>query len=134
MKMNRRKFVSSAVKTGMATSVATLGFPSIVPASVFGKNAPSNRLNIAAIGTGRISRDHDMQETLKYDHARIIAVCDVDKKRLGEAVTYVNGYYSKKNNSDYKGVTAYDDYKELLANKDIDGVLISTPDHQHSII
>jgi predicted dehydrogenase len=134
MKMNRRKFVSSAVKTGVATGVASLGFPSIVPASVLGKNAPSNRLNIAAIGTGRISRDHDMQETLKYDHARIIAVCDVDKKRLGEAVTYVNSYYSKKNNSDYKGVTAYDDYKELLANKDIDGVLISTPDHQHSII
>jgi predicted dehydrogenase len=134
MKMNRRKFVSSAVKTGVATGVASLGFPSIVPASVLGKNAPSSRLNIAAIGTGRISRDHDMQETLKYDHARIIAVCDVDKKRLGEAVTYVNSYYSKKNNSDYKGVTAYDDYKELLANKDIDGVLISTPDHQHSII
>jgi predicted dehydrogenase len=134
MTINRRKFFSATVKAGMATGIASIGFPTIVPASVMGKNAPSNRLNIGAIGTGRISRDHDMAETLKYDNARIIAVCDVDQKRLEEAKQYVNGYYSKKNNADYKGVTAYENYKELLANKDIDGVLVSTPDHQHSII
>jgi predicted dehydrogenase len=133
-KMNRRSFMSSTLKTSLATGVASMGFPTIVPASVLGKYAPSNRLNIAAIGTGRISRDHDMAETLKYDTARIIAVCDVDKNRLNDAVTYVNGYYSKKGSTDYKGVRAYDDYRELLTNKDIDGVLISTPDHQHSIM
>ena len=126
--------MSSTIKTGMATSVASLGFPTIVPASVFGKYSPSNRLNIGAIGTGRISRDHDMAETIKYDNARIVAVCDVDSKRLADAVTYVNGYYSQKGNKDYKGAKAYDDYRELLNNKDIDGVLISTPDHQHSIM
>lgn len=126
--------MSSTLKTGMATSVASLGFPTIVPASVFGKYSPSNRLNIGAIGTGRISRDHDMAETIKYDNARIVAVCDVDSKRLADAVNYVNGYYSKKGNQDYKGAKAYDDYRELLNNKDIDGVLISTPDHQHSIM
>ena len=86
--------MSSTLKTSLATGVASMGFPTIVPASVLGKYAPSNRLNIAAIGTGRISRDHDMAETLKYDTARIIAVCDVDKNRLNDAVTYVNGYYS----------------------------------------
>ncbi len=134
MPVNRRKFFASTFKAGMATAFAGAGFPAIVPATVFGKNAPSNRLNIAAIGTGRISRDHDMAETLKYDHARIIAVCDLDKKRVDEANQFVNGYYSKKGNTDYKGVTSYTDYKELMTNKDIDGVLISTPDHQHSII
>lgn len=130
--MNRRKFVASSVKAGLATGFAA-GFPSIVPASVFGKNAPSNRLNIGAIGTGRISRDHDMAETIKYANARIIAVCDVDSKRVADAVKYVNGYYAKQAGKEQNGVTAYADYRELLANKDIDGVLISTPDHQHSI-
>lgn len=130
--MNRRKFVASSLKAGVATGLAA-GFPSIVPASVFGKNAPSNRLNIGAIGTGRISRDHDMAETIKYAHARIIAVCDVDRKRVADAVKYVNGYYAKQSGKEQNGVTAYEDYRELLANKDIDGVLISTPDHQHSI-
>ena len=55
--------------------------PTIVPASVFGPNAPSNRINIGAIGTGRISRDHDMPGVWKYDVVRIIAAADLDANR-----------------------------------------------------
>ena len=131
---NRRSFLSSTVKAGIATGVTSLGFPTILPASVFGKNAPSNTLNIGAIGVGRISRDHDMAETLKYSNARIIAVCDLDKKRLADGKKYVNDYYSKKNGKPYDGVTMYDTHEELLKNKDIDGVLISTPDHSHAYL
>lgn len=131
---NRRDFVKSTLKKGIATGIASLGFPSIVPASVFGKNAPSNTLNIAAIGVGRISRDHDMRETLKYNHARIMAVCDLDKKRLQDGKKYVNDYYTAKTGKPYDGVKMYDDHRELLLNKDIDGVLISTPDHSHAFL
>ena len=130
--ISRRGFIQSSVKAAV-TSV-TLGFPSIVPASVFGKLAPSNRINIGAIGTGRISRDHDMPGVWKYDYAQIMAVCDLDKKRADDAKTLVNGYYSKKNGKPYDGVRVYNDYRELLQNKDIDAVLVSTPDHWHSII
>lgn len=126
--------MKTGFKGGVATTLAMTGFPTIVPASVFGKNAPSNRLNIAAIGVGRISRDHDMAETLKYDHARIMAVCDVDSKRLADGKKYVNDYYSKKLGKPYDGVTMYSDHRELLLNKDIDGVLISTPDHSHAYL
>lgn len=134
MSINRRKFFKSSIKAGVVTGLATAGFPTIVPASVLGKNAPSNRLNIGAIGTGRISRDHDIAETIKYENARIVAVCDLDQKRVNDAKKLVNDYYSKKLNTNYDGVKTYSDYKELLLDKDIDGVLISTPDHQHSII
>ncbi|CCG99291.1 oxidoreductase domain protein [Fibrella aestuarina BUZ 2] len=111
-----------------------MGFPTIVPASVFGKNAPSNRINIGAIGTGRISRGHDMPGVWKYDTARIVAVCDVDSRRVQDAKKLVNEYYSKKEGKPYDGVRTYGDYRELLQNKDIDAVLISTPDHWHSPI
>ncbi len=131
---NRRDFVKTSLKGGIATSIAMTGFPTIVPASVFGKSAPSNKLNIAAIGVGRISRDHDMAETLKYDHARIMAVCDLDSKRLADGKKYVNDFYSKKAGKPYDGVTMYSDHRELLLNKDIDGVLISTPDHSHAYL
>ncbi|MEQ1625528.1 MAG: Gfo/Idh/MocA family oxidoreductase, partial [Sediminibacterium sp.] len=131
---NRRDFMKTGFKGGVATTLAMTGFPTIVPASIFGKNAPSNRLNIAAIGVGRISRDHDMAETLKYDNARIMAVCDVDSKRLADGKKYVNDYYSKKLGKPYDGVTMYSDHRELLLNKDIDGVLISTPDHSHAYL
>lgn len=92
---SRRRFLKNTIATA-AGSVSLAAFPTIVPASVFGKNAPSNRINIGAIGTGRISRDHDMPGVWKYDHARIIAVCDVDSKRVKEAQQLVNGYYSKR--------------------------------------
>jgi predicted dehydrogenase len=109
-------------------------FPAIVPSSVFGATSPSNRLNIGAIGNGRISRGHDMPGVWKFDTARIVAVCDLDQHRVEDAKTLVNGYYSKQTGKPYDGVTGYSDYKELLANKDIDGVLISTPDHWHALV
>ena len=130
---SRRNFVKNAFKGTVAATIPFSAFPTIVPASVLGKNAPSNQINVGAIGNGRISRDHDMPGVLKTSHGRIIAVCDLDKKRVEAAKTMVNDYYTKKNGKPYDGVKTYDDYRELLNNKDIDAVLISTPDHWHVI-
>jgi predicted dehydrogenase len=130
----RREFIKSSAKGIAAASVLTAGFPSIVPASVFGQKAPSNRINIGAIGNGRISRVHDLPSTWKFDAARIVAVCDLDSKRMEDAKKLVNGYYTKTTGKPYDGVVGYTDYRELLNNKDIDAVLVSTPDHWHAIV
>ena len=132
--MSRRKALSMAVRGSVASSVVAAGFPAIVPASVFGAAAPSNRIGVGAIGTGRISRGHDMPGIWKYDQARIMAVCDLDSRRVEDAKLLVNGYYAKKTGKPYDGVSGYRDYKELLANKDVDAVVISTPDHWHALI
>ena len=121
------------LKGGLA-GAAAIGFPMIVPSTVFGQYAPSKRINLGAIGVGRISRGHDMPGILKYDQARIIAVCDLDAQRLLEGKQLVNDYYSKKTGKRYEGVTGYDNYHELLANKDIDAVVISAPDHWHALL
>jgi predicted dehydrogenase len=132
--MPRRQFIETAVK-GAATSVVVVhGFPTVVSAAVFGRNAPSNRINVGAIGTGRISRGHDMPGLWKFDSAQITAVCDLDRRRVEDAKKLLNEYYSKKTGRDYRGVTGYDDYRELLKNRDIDAVVISTPDHWHALI
>jgi len=129
--VSRRKFI----KTTAIGAAGTLVIPTIVPSTVFGKNAPSNIINVGAIGNGRISRTHDMTETLKYDISRLIGVCDVDSKRVNDAKTYVENYYKEKTGkSNYVDVKTYGDYRELLLNKDIDAVLISTPDHWHAQI
>ena len=132
-KPSRRKFLAAAGKGVVASSVVA-GFPSIVPSSVLGAAAPSNRTNIGAIGTGRISRGHDMPGIWKHDTARIMAVCDLDSKRVAEAKLLLNGEYGKRTGKPYDGVTGYGNYRELLANRDIDAVVISTPDHWHAII
>ncbi|MBK6481121.1 MAG: Gfo/Idh/MocA family oxidoreductase [Saprospiraceae bacterium] len=126
---SRRDFIKKSAQTAFAISL-----PSIVPSSVFGKNAPSNRINVGAIGTGRISRTHDMPGVWQYDYARIMAVCDLDNNRAQDAKKLVNGVYAKKTGKDYDGVTVYNNYEELLQNKDVDAVLISTPDHWHARI
>jgi len=121
------------LKAGVAGAAAA-GFPMIVPSTVFGQYAPSRRINVGAIGVGRISRTHDLPGILKYDQARVIAVCDLDAHRVVEGRQLVNQYYSRKTGKPYEGVTGYDNYHELLANKDIDAVVISTPDHWHALL
>src|SRR5690606_5411439 len=93
--MKRRTFLKN-------TSAATAGaivIPTIVPSSVFGASAPSNKINIGQIGCGRIARTHDMYELMKYDQARYIAVCDLDKNRLEDGKKLVEDTYNKKTGS-----------------------------------
>jgi predicted dehydrogenase len=127
--ISRRDFLATA-----ASGLLLAGFPTIVPASVLGRFSPANRINIGAIGTGRISRAHDLPGIWAHDEARIIAVCDLDSRRVEDAITLVNGHYAKQTGKPYDGVTPYDNYHELLANKDVDAVVISTPDHWHALI
>jgi predicted dehydrogenase len=127
--VSRRGFL----KTGMGAA-ATIGFPTIVPATILGQLAPSKRINVGAIGVGRISRVHDMPGILQFDRARIVAVCDLDAHRMEDGKKFVNDFYTAKTGKSYDGVTGYLNYHDLLANKDIDAVLVSTPDHWHALI
>ncbi len=129
---SRRNFLKNTGKLTAGT-IALASFPSIVPASVFGKNAPSNKINIGQIGVGRIARTHDLVETFKYDNAHIMAIADVDRNRLQAGKKLVEGWYAKKTGKDnYVNIKINEDYHALLENKDIDAVMISTPDHWHA--
>ena len=132
-KQSRRAFVTDAAK-GLGAAAVASGFPAIVPSTVFGAGAPSNRINIGAIGAGRISRGHDLPGLWKHPEARIMAVCDLDSNRVQDAITLINGQYARTTGKPYEGVTGYSHYRELLANKDVDAVVISTPDHWHALI
>ena len=125
--MERRDFMK---KTALAT--AAFGIPTIVPASVFGKNAPSNRITIGQIGCGRIAREHDIPGTWRHEVAQFVAVSDVDSKRMADGKKLIEEYYTKKTGKPYVDVKQYGDYREMLLNKEIDAVIISTPDHWHS--
>lgn len=130
---SRRAFLAAAGK-GLAGSSIIAGFPAIVPASVLGAQAPSNRINVGAIGTGRISRAHDLPGILQHPVARVMAACDLDSRRVADAKTLINDSYGKQSGRPYDGVATYANYRELLANPDVDAVVISTPDHWHALI
>ncbi len=125
---SRRDFLR---KTSLLAAGAVV-VPTIVPSSVFGKTAPSNQINIGMVGVGRQAvKVNLMNGFLKLDNCRVIATNDVDKWRMNNATRIINESYST-NGKNYKGVKEYDDYRELIANKDIDAVMISTTDHWHA--
>ena len=74
---SRRSFLKKTAVTAVAS-----GFPTIMPSSLFGQYAPSKRINVGAIGVGRISRGHDLPGIWQFDGARIMAVCDLDASRV----------------------------------------------------
>ncbi|MGB8489497.1 MAG: Gfo/Idh/MocA family oxidoreductase [Bacteroidales bacterium] len=127
--MKRRKFISSSITAAAGTVI----LPTIVPSSVIGKNPPSDMINIGQIGFGRIAMTHDLAETLKYDVAKVVAVADFDSNRLAKGKEFIENYYARKTGkAGYVNVLTYGDYREILADKGIDAVIISTPDHWHA--
>lgn len=125
--MKRRVFIKNTVTTAAGAIV----MPTIVPSSVFGRNAPSNKINIGQIGCGRMGRG-DVSGTIKYDRARFVAVCDVDSKRMADGKKMIEDFYNEKTGSTgYVDVKMYENYQDMLLNRDIDAVIISTPDHWH---
>jgi len=127
--MNRRKFIK---KTALASAGAFI-VPTILPSSVFSKFSPNDKINIAQIGFGRIAESHDVPATIKHDAVRMVAVADVDIKRANDGKTWIENWYTEKTGSkDYMDVKVCQDYREMLTDKSIDAVIISTPDHWHA--
>jgi len=125
--MKRRDFIAKS-----ALAVASIGIPSIVPASVFGKNAPSNRINVGFIGTGRQVFEKNIPQMLAVPGVQIVSVCDVDSWRMNEAKNMVNDFYAKqKEKSSYKDCATVADFRNIINSKDVDALMISTPDHWH---
>jgi len=126
--MKRRKFIANS----MTAVAGTIILPTIVPSSVIGKNPPSDKINIGWIGCGR-QGSGDLRATIKFDTAMLVAVADVDSNRAALGKKLIEDTYTKSTgNKDYVNVKTYGDYKELLLDKSIDAVLITTPDHWHA--
>jgi myo-inositol 2-dehydrogenase / D-chiro-inositol 1-dehydrogenase len=127
MRMTRRNFIEKS-----SLAVAGFGVPTLVPASVFGKHAPSNRIHVGFIGTGRQVFSLNLPQMLALPEVQVVAVCDVDSWRMSEAQKVVNGFYaSQKDKASYKGCRAVADFREIMADKNMDALMISTPDHWH---
>ncbi|MFC1608143.1 Gfo/Idh/MocA family protein [Candidatus Latescibacterota bacterium] len=117
-----------------ATSAAAVIAPTIVPSTVFGANAPSNRFTMGCIGVGSMGTGN-MRNFLKRDDVQVVAVCDVDRLRRLDAKDIVDTTYADKMSmGHYSGCDHYNDFRDLLGRKDIDLVSLATPDHWHAIL
>ena len=119
--------------------------PAIVPASVFGQPRPSNRIHVGFIGCGNQSTI-DLPAFLGQDDVQVVAVCDVNTRqpRLRSPSSSSAASRPRRRSmrttpkksppGQYKGCDAYNDFREVLARRDIDAVAIVVPDHWHALM
>ncbi|SPE55302.1 Oxidoreductase domain protein [Verrucomicrobia bacterium] len=120
--ISRRRFLAA---TGLA-----LVAPSIIPARALGKEevaAPSERITLGVVGWG-MQGPGNTDEFLRLKDCQVVAACDLDKNHLQAAVDKINGHYGNKD------CKAYDDYRRLMARKDIDAVMLAVPDNWHALV
>lgn len=114
---SRRGFLKAA----LAASTA----PALIPATAFGAN---ERMALALVGAGSRGRWLVREAFAKLPEARVVAACDVDADMLAKGVADTNKAYGD-------GVCkGYRDFREVLARKDVDGIIVATPDHWHALI
>lgn len=119
-RFSRRHFLRGAA--------ASLVLPCVVPASVLGADAPSRRLNVGFIGVGSHGVDWNLPPYLRRRDTRVAMVCDVDGLRLKKAKAMVDAHYDNEDCAMTK------DFREVIARPEIDTVMISTPDHWHTLM
>ena len=125
---SRRSFL----KRSLGGAFGLILLPSIIPARLLGADAPGKKINVAQIGCGRMGRA-DMGSVLQEPLARVVAVCDLDSRRLAEGKKMAEQYYTRRGETDVN-VRTYDDFRAVLAAPDIDAVVVTVPDHSHAYI
>ncbi|MBN2311642.1 MAG: Gfo/Idh/MocA family oxidoreductase [Candidatus Hydrogenedentes bacterium] len=115
---------SSTRRQFLKRSTALAAAPMILSSGASGATAPSNRVGLALIGAG--GRGNALvREFVPLGDARFLAVCDCFQERRERLRDSLNNHYGDT------GVTAYADFREVLARDDIDAVIVATPDHWH---
>ena len=125
--LTRRRFLQKTA----AAAFAGAGAPQIIPSSVLGMGgatSPNNRITVGFIGTGDHGVNWNLGPYLRHKDAQVVAACDVDSNRLFRASETINDHHKNEDCFTTK------DFREILARKDIDAVMISTPDHWHTLI
>ena len=122
-RLNRRSFLK--LSTAAAGAMA---LPQIIPARVLGADAPSKQVTFGFVGVGGMGTSNiDRVLKLREQGARAVAVCDVDKLVAARAADLVNLAYGDK------GCGVAGDFRELTRRQDIDAIVVSTPDHWHTL-
>src|SRR5215216_5747043 len=115
--MNRREFIKSSTAAGFA----------IATSPTFAAEFGDMKKRIGLIGTGWYGKI-DLLRLIQVAPVEVVSLCDVDKKMLSDAADIVA---SRQKSG--KKPRMYSDYREMLKEKDLDIVLIGTPDHWHAL-
>ena len=119
---SRRQFIATTALAlaapNILTSCATAGRP---------RKSANERITMGVVGWGMMGPDNT-EAFLNLPDCQVVAACDLDRDHLGEAVNTINGHYKNKD------CRAYHDFREMMARKDIDAVMLAVPDNWHALM
>lgn len=119
---------SPLTRRSLLRSLAAGSVPFIVPSGLLGAGAPSKRVHIGMIGTGRQAYHTNLPTLLNLREVRVVCVCDVDRRRAEETKRKVDAHYGDTS------CKLFTDFREALEMDGLDAIMNSTPDHWHVII
>lgn len=122
--MNRRNFLQKSAFTAAGLGMAPLFGSSYQ--SIYGQTAPSNKVKVGLIGC-RSQGWSNLNTFLQYPEVECVALCDIDDEWLNKRADDVFKKTGKKVKNCYK------DWRKLIDNKDVDVIIIGTPDHWHCL-
>ncbi|MFQ3594317.1 MAG: Gfo/Idh/MocA family oxidoreductase, partial [Gemmataceae bacterium] len=122
--MDRRDFLSTT-STATAAAAASVVLASGHAAELYADD--TKPLRVGLIGTGWYGKC-DLFRLIQVAAVNVVSLCDVDAKMLDEAAEMVAARQKNK-----KKPRTYGDYRKMLAEKDLDIVLVDTPDHWHAL-
>ncbi len=123
--ISRRSLLAGAGATGIGLAASSILAVHSEASSIRKAPGAGDKLVLGLIGCGGMGAN-DMRQLMKKPEIQIAALCDVDKNRMPADITAVTDQYSK-------APDLYGDYRKMLERKDIDGVIIGTPDHWHAL-
>jgi len=125
MSVSRRKFINDTSKV-----IAAAGFSTMTPSSIFAsvankKTSPNEKITVGLIGAKNMGFG-DLKNAIKQPNVECTAICDIDDAILNQRIAEVTKLQGK-------APVQYKDFRKLIDNKDIDAVIIGTPDHWHCL-
>src|SRR4051812_27856137 len=127
---------------------AAAAIPTIISASAIGRErpGPNDRINLGLIGFGARG-EQVLKDFLKLPDAQVVAICDVQKLHYRElnpgegpalgrdaGKQMVESHYAAaKTSGAFTGCQTYSDFRELCAQKDLDAIIVTSPDHWHAL-
>jgi len=115
--MNRRRFLAT-------TGAAAIAAPAILSS---GRAAPSERITLGVVGWG-MQGPGNTHEFLKLPDCQVVASCNIDQNHLQASLDTINGHYGNKD------CKSFHNYRDMMARKDIDAVMLAVPDNWHALI
>ena len=123
--ITRRRFLRNSTRIASSATALAVGTGRIQEPLRAGRSSPNDQIHVGLVGCGNMGK-HDLRAFLERNEIQCLAIADVDEEHLAEGIRLVQ---ERKN----RRPDGYSDFRRIMDRRDIDVVIVATPDHWHAL-